>query len=140
VSCDKIVDADDVDLSYPEIDVRVIPAMHYLHPPRRVARHNAFELLFSGKPISDRDAEARGLVNYAVPRGDVLAKARELAQEFARKSPTIMRIGRDSFMRANDCEYRRMIEYVVDTICHIMGTEHAQEGLNAFSEKRRPNW
>jgi len=51
-----------------------------------------------------------------------------------------MRIGRDSFMRANDNEYRRTIEYVVDTICHIIDTEDAQEGLNAFVEKRRPDW
>ena len=32
------------------------------------------------------------------------------------------------------------IEYVVDTICHIIDTEDAQEGLNAFVEKRKPNW
>jgi enoyl-CoA hydratase len=140
VSCDMIVAADDIDLSYPEIDVGVIPAMHYVHLPRQIGRHKAFELLFSGKPISAKEAEARGLLNYAVPRGDVMAKARELALDFAEKSPVVMRIGRDSFMRANDNEYRRTIEYVVDTICHIIDTKDAQEGLDAFSEKRKPNW
>ena len=140
VSCDMIVAADDIDLSYPEIDVGVIPAMHYVHLPRQIGRHKAFELLFSGKPISAKEAHERGLLNYAVPRDQVLAKARELAQEMAKKSPTIMRIGRDSFMRANDNEYRRTIEYVVDTICHIIDTEDAQEGLNAFVEKRKPDW
>ena len=140
VSCDMIVAADDIDLSYPEIDVGVIPAMHYVHLPRQIGRHKAFELLFSGKPISAKDAEGRGLLNYAVPRDQVLEKARELAQNMARKSPVVMRIGRDSFMRANDNEYRRTIEYVVDTICHIIDTEDAQEGLNAFVEKRRPDW
>ncbi len=140
VSCDMIVAAHDIDLSYPEIDVGVIPAMHYVHLPRQIGRHKAFELLFSGKPISAKEAHERGLLNYAVPRDQVLAKARELAQEMAKKSPTIMRIGRDSFMRANDNEYRRTIEYVVDTICHIIDTEDAQEGLNAFIEKRKPDW
>ena len=119
VSCDMIVAADDIDLSYPEIDVGVIPAMHYVHLPRQIGRHKAFELLFSGKPIGAKEAEARGLVNYAVPREHVIAKARELALDLAAKSPTIMRIGRDSFMRANDNDYRRTIEYVVDTICHM---------------------
>ena len=38
VSCDMIVAADDIDLSYPEIDVGVIPAMHYVHLPRRLNR------------------------------------------------------------------------------------------------------
>ena len=140
VSCDMIVAADDIDLSYPEINVGVIPAMHYVHLPRQIGRHKAFELLFSGKPIGAKEAEARGLVNYAVPREHVIAKARELALDLAAKSPTIMRIGRDSFMRANDNDYRRTIEYVVDTICHIIETEDAQEGLNAFVEKRKPDW
>ena len=79
-------------------------------------------------------------MNYAVPRGQVLTKARQLAFDMTLKSPTIMRLGRDSFMRANDNEYRRTIEYVVDTICHIIDTDDAQEGLNAFVEKRRPDW
>ena len=140
VSCDMIVAADDIDLSYPEIDVGVIPAMHYVHLPRQIGRHKAFELLFSGKPISAKEAEAKGLVNYAVPREQVMTKARELARDMASKSPAVMRIGRDSFMRANDNDYRRTIEYVVDTICHIIDTDDAQEGLNAFAEKRKPHW
>ena len=74
VSCDMIVAADDIDLSYPEINVGVIPAMHYVHLPRQIGRHKAFELLFSGKPIGAKEAEARGLVNYAVPREHVIAK------------------------------------------------------------------
>ena len=140
VSCDMIVAADDIDLSYPEIDVGVIPAMHYVHLPRQIGRHKAFELLFSGKPISAKEAEARGLVNYAVAREQVMTKARELARDMASKSPAVMRIGRDSFMRANDNDYRRTIEYVVDTICHIIDTDDAQEGLNAFAEMRKPQW
>ena len=140
VSCDMIVAADDIDFSYPEIDVGVIPAMHYVHLPRQIGRHKAFELLFSGKPILAKEAEARGLVNYAVPHEQVMTKARELARDMASKSPAVMRIGRDSFMRANDNDYRRTIEYVVDTICHIIDTDDAQEGLNAFAEKRKPHW
>jgi enoyl-CoA hydratase/carnithine racemase len=140
VSCDMIVAADDIDLSYPEIDVGLIPAMHYVHLPRQIGRHKAFELLFTGTPIAAKEAEARGLVNYTVPREAVMDKARELARNLAGKSPVVMRIGRDSFMRANDNEYRRTIEYVVDTICHIIDTEDAQEGLEAFVEKRKPDW
>lgn len=140
VSCDCIVAAEDADMSYPEINVGVIPAMHFVHLPRQIGRHKAFELLFGGKPISFREAAARGLVNEAVPKNRVLDRAWDMAREFASKSPVVMKLARDSFMRANDYEYRRNIENVVETICNIIETDDAQEGLNAFNEKRRPNW
>jgi hypothetical protein len=51
-----------------------------------------------------------------------------------------MQLARDSFMRANDFEYRRAIENVVETICKISETDDAREGLNAFNERRQPDW
>jgi enoyl-CoA hydratase/carnithine racemase len=140
VSCDVIIAAEECDMGYPEIDVGLIPAMHFVHLPRQIGRHPAFEILFTGKPIGFREAAARGLVNRAVPREAVLDEARALAREFASKSPVVMKLARDSFMRANDLDYRRAIENTVETICHIIETEAAQEGLAAFNEKRRPDW
>jgi enoyl-CoA hydratase len=140
VSCDCILAADDVTLSYPEINVGVIPAMHFVHLPRQIGRHKAFELLFSGREIGAVEAAQRGLVNAAVPRARLLDEARRLALEFASKSPLVMKLARDSFMRQNDFEYRRAIENVVETICNIIETDDAQEGLDAFNEKRSPRW
>lgn len=140
VSCDVLIASETASLGYPEIDVGVIPAMHFVHLPRQIGRHKAFELLFGGKPISAQDAERHGLVNRVVPQEKVKEEARALAREFAAKSPVVMRLARDSFMRANDFEYRRAIENVVETICNIIETEDAQEGLHAFNEKRPPRW
>lgn len=140
VSCDVIVASDTASIGYPEIEVGVIPAMHFVHLPRQIGRHKAFELLFSGKPISADEAYSRGLVNYVVPQAEVKDRARALAKDFAMKSPLVMELARDSFMRANDFEYRRAIENVVETICNIIELDDAKEGLNAFNEKRRPRW
>lgn len=140
VSCDVIIAAEECDLAYPEINVGVIPAMHFVHLPRQIGRHRAFELLFSGDPINAPEAADAGLINRALPKAQVLAEARRVAAGFATKSPTVMKLARDAFMRANDFEYRRNIENMVESICNIIETDDAQEGLNAFNEKRRPNW
>lgn len=140
VSCDVLVASETASLGYPEILVGVIPAMHFVHLPRQIGRHKAFELLFSGRPISAADACAVGLVNTVVPADQVMTEARRLARDFAAKSPLVMQLARDSFMRANDFEYRRAIENVVETICNIIETDDAKEGLNAFNEKRQPDW
>jgi enoyl-CoA hydratase len=140
VSCDVIVASDEASIGYPEIDVGLIPAMHFVHLPRQIGRHKAFELLFSGRPIPAIEAERRGIVNYVVPPAQVVDKARDLARDFASKSPTVMQLARDSFMRANDYEYRRSIENTVETICNIIELDDAREGLAAFNEKRPPRW
>jgi 1,4-dihydroxy-2-naphthoyl-CoA synthase len=66
--------------------------------------------------------------------------ARTLAKDFATKSPLVMELARDASTRANDFEYRRAIENTVETICNIIETDAAQEGLDAFNEKRPPDW
>jgi len=140
ITADMIVAADDIDLGYPEIDVGVIPAIHYVHLPRQISRHKAFELLFGGKPISAHEAASLGIINRAVPRAELMGQAMELARLMAAKSPTIMTLGRQSFMRANDLDYRRNVENQIETLCNIYSTKDGQEGIRAFVEKRAPKW
>lgn len=140
ITCDMVFAADDIDLGYPEIDVGVIPAIHYVHLPRQISRHKAFELLFGGKPIPAAEAAALGIINHAVPRAELMARTMDSARILAAKSPTIMALGRQSFMRANDLDYRRNVESQIETLCNIASTPDGREGLMAFLEKRQPNW
>ena len=55
-------------------------------------------------------------------------------------SPTVMRIGRDAFLRANDRDYRRDIEHMAEVMCNLVETEDSKEALAAFLEKRPPRW
>jgi enoyl-CoA hydratase len=109
---------------------------HALRPPAAADR----ALLFGGKPMTAQEAFARGLVNRVVPQAEVKREARAMAREFAEKSPLVMQLARDAFMRTNDFEYRRAIESAVETICNIIETDDAMEGLAAFNEKRKPRW
>ncbi|MBI2800099.1 MAG: enoyl-CoA hydratase/isomerase family protein [Gammaproteobacteria bacterium] len=140
ITCDMILAADDIDLGYPEVDIGLIPAIHYVHLPRQISRHKAFELLFTGTPIAAREAADLGLINHAAPRAELMPRALELAQVLARKSPTIMALGRASFLRANDLDYRRNVENQIETLCNVFETADGREGLRAFVEKRSPEW
>lgn len=140
ITQDVIVADEAADFGYPEIELGLIPAIHFVHLPRTVGRHQAFEYLFTGDPIPARKAEAMGLINHAVPKDQVLAKALAIAERLAAKAPDAIRLGRQSFMRANDLDYRRNIENQVETMCNVMETAAAREGIAAFLEKRRPVW
>jgi enoyl-CoA hydratase len=140
VSCDLIVAAEGVNWGYPEINVGVMPAMHLVHLPRQIGRHRAFEILFSGNPVPSEEMHRLGVVNHVVPKERVLATARELAAVLAAKSPMAMKLMRDAWMRANDLDYRRNIESVVESMCLLRDHPDAQEALDAFVEHREPRF
>ena len=136
VSCDMIIAAEEAQMGYPEIDVGLLPAMHLVHLPRVAGRHRAAQLLFTGDIVSAQEMKDLGVVNEVVPRAEVLPRARALAQRLARKSPVAMKLLRDAFMRANDLDYRRAMESVVETMCSLKDTADSKEALRAFAEKR----
>jgi enoyl-CoA hydratase len=140
ISCDVIVASDSATFGYPEINLGLAPAIHFVHLPRIVGRHRAFELLFTGRSFSAREACSLGLVSRVVPEADVRREALELSRAFAMKPPNTMRLARAAFMRANDRDYRQSVEYAAEFFCNIVATEEAQEGLRAFAEKRPPRW
>src|SRR6185503_9236950 len=99
ISCDVLLAGEGATFGYPEIDVGVIPAIHYAHLPRIVGRHRAFELLFSGRSFDSEEGYRLGLVSRVVPDAEIETAALQLAETFAAKSPAVMRLGRAAFMR-----------------------------------------
>jgi enoyl-CoA hydratase/carnithine racemase len=140
ISCDMIIAGDASTFGYPEIDVGLIPALHFVQLPRLVGKHQAFGPLFLGEPFDAATAFRMGLVSEVVQSGTALDRAREIARRLAAKSPIVMKIGRDAFMRAVDADYRRAIENAAESFALVATTEDCQEGLNAFVEKRAPKY
>jgi enoyl-CoA hydratase/carnithine racemase len=140
ISCDVLLAGESATFGYPEIDIGLVPAIHFVHLPRIVGRHRAFELLFSGRSFGADEAHSLGLVSRVVPDEKLRDAAREMAGIFAAKSRTAMRLGRAAFMRANDLDSRRSIGDAVELFCNVATTADAQEGLRAFLEKRAPRW
>jgi len=140
ISCDVILAGNLATFGYPEINIGVLPAIHFAHLPRIVGRHRAFELLFSGRSFDAQEAFDLGLVSKIVADAELDAAAMALAADFAAKSTTVMRLARAAFMRQNDLDYRRSVANAVEDFCNVATTAAAQEGIRAFLEKRAPKW
>ena len=140
ISCDVLIAGQSASFGYPEIDVGLIPAIHFVQLPRIVGRHRAFELLFSGRSFGAAEAAALGLVSKVVDDDKLHSEARALAATFAAKSPSVMRLGRAAFLRANESGTRPKLVQAVRDICEIAATDDAREGQRAFAEKRKPTW
>ena len=140
ISCDLIVASETATFGYPEIDVGLVPAIHFTHLPRIVGRYRAFELLFTGRTFNAAEALALGLVNRVAADGSELDEARNLARVLASKSPELMAIGKSAFMNAIDSDYRRGVAGAVELVCAVVSTDAFREGMAAFVEKRKPEW
>ena len=140
ISCDIIIASDKASFGYPEIDLGLLPAIHFNHLPKIVGRYRAFDLLFSGRKFDADESLSMGLINKKIPRANLLDEATKIATVFTNKSPTAIKLGRAAFMRTNDLDYRRGVANAVEDFCNAAMTPDAQEGLKAFLEKRKPSW
>jgi enoyl-CoA hydratase/carnithine racemase len=135
LSCDVVLAADTATFGYPELNVGVLPGLHFTHLPRIVGRHKAFELLFSGEPFDAARAVDLGLVNRSVADGELMASAMAMARSFADKPAGAVKLARDNFMRINDRDYRSQIASVVDTMADMIDGEETQNALRRFLKR-----
>lgn len=140
ISCDMIIADADATFGYPEIDIGLLPAIHYQNLPRIIGRYRAFDLLFSGRVFKADEALALGLISRIAPAGQLLEEARKVARTLALKSPELMRKGKHAFNHAIDNGYRQGIAGAVNLIGTIYAMDDCKEGLTAFVEKRKPVW
>src|SRR5882762_996483 len=94
ISCDMIIAGEAATFGYPEIDVGLIPALHFVQLPRLVGKHQALCPLFLGDSFNASTAFRMGLVSEVVPKGTALDRARTIARRFAEKSPIVAQFRR----------------------------------------------
>ncbi len=140
ITCNVIVADETASFGYPELDNGLIPAIHFVHLPRVIGKHRAFDLLFSGRSFGAAEGREMGLVVKVAEGKGAVAAAMDLAEAYARQPPGVATIAHAAFMRAQDMDFRREVADVTETFINVSQTEEAQEGLSAFLAKRPPAW
>ncbi|MCI1958491.1 MAG: enoyl-CoA hydratase-related protein [Clostridia bacterium] len=107
---------------------------------RCLGRKKAMELLLTGDIIDADEAKRIGLVNQVVERDKLEEATLALAKKIAALSPLGVQMGKKSFYRAADLEYAKAFELVNNHFAMLCTTEDASEGVDAFLNKRKPEW
>jgi enoyl-CoA hydratase len=140
LACDLIVAKEGATFGTPEINVGAFPFMIMALIYRNVPRKKTNELLLLGERIDAREAERIGIVNRVVPEAEFEGAVREWATKLASKSPVIMRLGKDAMYRQLDMPFEDALDYLRSQLSLAMTTEDIVEGVQAFFEKREPQW
>jgi enoyl-CoA hydratase/carnithine racemase len=140
LGCDLVVASDDSWFGTPEVKRGLFPMIIMATIFRNVGRKKGMELILTGERISAREAERIGLINHAVPPGELDAKVAELAGKIASLSPAVLRLGREAFYGMSDLEFERALDHLQTMLTLNLATDDALEGVRAFLEKREPVW
>ena len=106
---------------------------------RQVGQKRAREIFFLGRDYSAQEAYEMGMVNKVVPHKKLEQTAYDWAQEIMMKSPTAIKMIKFGFNLIDDGLVGQQI-YAGEATRLAYGTEEAEEGKNAFLEKRKPDF
>jgi len=140
LACDLVIAKDGARFGTPEINVGLFPFMIMALIYRNVPRKAANELLLLGEQISAEEAMRIGIVNRVVPAADYDAFVADWAARLARKSPVLMKLGKDAVHRQQDMALAEALDFLRAQLTIAFSTEDIQEGVKAFFEKREPVW
>jgi enoyl-CoA hydratase len=140
LACDLIIAKDGAEFGTPEINVGAFPFMIMALIYRNVPRKKTNELLLLGEQISAEEAERIGIVNRVVAAGEFDAFVTGWAEALAKKSPVLMRMGKDAMYRQQDMAFEQALDYLRAQLALAFATDDIQEGVKAFFEKREPVW
>jgi enoyl-CoA hydratase len=140
LSCDLVIAKQGATFGTPEINVGAFPYMIMSLIYRNVPRKKVNEMILLGERMSAEEAVTHGLANKVVAADEFDAAVAEWAAMLAAKSPVLMRLGHDAMYRQQDMALDDALEYLRSQLSLTFTTEDILEGVQAFFEKRDPNW
>lgn len=105
-----------------------------------VGRENAAMLLFTGAVIDAERAERIGMISSVVDHDELLLVAMALAQEIAARPPLAVQAIKRGLRHALDPDWTELGSWVSSTLAELFRTEDHTEGVQAFLEKRPPEF
>ncbi|WP_323022368.1 enoyl-CoA hydratase [Pararhodobacter sp.] len=139
-SCDMAVAAEDTRFGVNGVNIGLFCSTPMVALSRNIPRKQAFEMLTTGEFIPAERARDLGLINRIAPPDRLEAETMQLAHVVAGKLGAAVRIGKRAFYEQAGMPLDRAYDYTRDVMVENMLLRDTDEGINAFIEKRKPDW
>jgi enoyl-CoA hydratase/carnithine racemase len=139
-NCDLAVASEDASFAVSGINAGLFCSTPAVPLSRNLPRKQALQMLLTGEFISARKAQDYGLINEVVESADLKQATRDLANKIAAKSSFAITSGKAMFYRQLPMDLSAAYAFAGETMACDMGSEDAREGIDAFIEKRKPEW
>jgi methylglutaconyl-CoA hydratase len=140
-ACDLAYCTDDAVFSLSEVKIGIVPACISPYVIKRVGEYGARELMLTGQRINGKEAERFRLVNRSVPSGVLDETVAEVIALLRTSGPQAMSHCKTLIHKvSNELTLMEAYDFTARMIADIRASAEGQEGMNAFLEKRKPNW
>lgn len=141
MACHIRIVTENAKIGLPETTLGIIPGFAGTQRlPQYVGTAKAYEMVLTGEPISGKEAFSLGLANQVVAEDELISKTTELAEKIAAKSKLSINSVMSLIPYAKTEQFATGVDAEAKAFGAIFGSEDAREGVQAFMEKRKPNF
>jgi len=139
--CDIVIAADTAKFGHPEVTVGTMPgAGGTQRLPRVIGKHKAMDLLLTGRIMDAAEAERAGLVSRVVPRAELLATASAVARTVASHSRPVLKLLKEAVLGSQALPLPEGLAFERRLFQMTFGFEDRREGMEAFAQRRKPEF
>lgn len=139
-NCDLAVASEEARFAVSGINVGLFCSTPAVPLSRNMGRKQAMHMLLTGDFISAQTAQQYGLVNEVVPVNELEQATTALAQKIVSRSAHAIKLGKDMFYRQLSMDLSDAYAYAAERMACNMDSHDAREGIDAFIDKRKPEW
>ena len=139
-SCDLAVASHESKFATPGVNLGLFCSTPMVALSRNVNKKNAMEMLLTGDFINADRAKEIGLINNTVLKEELTLEVDKLAEKIASKSTMTVSTGKKAFYAQVEMGLSEAYKYTSKTMTDNLLKSDAKEGINAFLEKRSPDW
>src|SRR5438067_1070251 len=139
-TCDLAFADEGASFGTPGVKIGLFCSTPMVAVSRAIGRKRALQLLLTGERIDAQTAAEWGLINAALPAGELEEHTRRVARQIVKASPLIVGIGKRAFYAQIETDQRAAYDHTRDVMTMNALMADAQEGITAFLEKREPHW
>ncbi len=141
LSCDMVIASESAKFGQPEITIGIIPgAGGTQRLARLIGKNLTMEMVINNRTLSAAEALQFGFANRVVPVEGYLDAAVAFAEEIASRAPMAVRMAKDAVNAAFETTLTEGLKAEKRNFYPLFSTEDQKEGMQAFIEKRKPNW
>jgi enoyl-CoA hydratase/carnithine racemase len=139
-SCDLAVAAHGTRFGVNGVDIGLFCSTPMVALSRNIPQKQVFEMLITGDFVQADRAVELGLINHAVPEGELASETAALAEKIAAKLGSAVNIGKRAFYEQLQMPLDQAYVHTGRAMVANMLNDETAEGIAAFIEKRKPSW